>query len=63
VARGLSRLARLAGEAAFSPRVAPDRDDEAAGLTRELHRRLVRSASARQLASWAMLPRPGSRPS
>jgi transglutaminase-like putative cysteine protease len=56
--RGIVRLAGLATEAAFAPAVPATRADEAALVAREVHQRLFRSANARLLFRWAMMPRP-----
>jgi hypothetical protein len=58
---GIQRLAALATEAAFAPVVPPARAEEAALVAQEIHQRLFRSANARQLLRWAVLPRPGRR--
>jgi transglutaminase-like putative cysteine protease len=58
---GIRRLARLATEASFAPTVSPDRAGEAALVAREIHQRLFRSATGRQLLVWALRPRPGQR--
>jgi transglutaminase-like putative cysteine protease len=59
---GVRRLGRMATEAAFAPSVPPQRVREAKAVTREIHQGLFRSATARQLLVWALIPRPGLRP-
>jgi transglutaminase-like putative cysteine protease len=55
---GIERLAGLATEAAFAPTVSPQRPVEARLVAREIHQRLFRSATGRQLLLWAVNPRP-----
>jgi transglutaminase-like putative cysteine protease len=56
--RGIQRLAGLATEAAFAPAVPIERATEARLVAREIHQRLFRSATGRQLLRWAVSPRP-----
>ena len=56
---GVLRMAGLAREASFAPRAPSTRPDEAALVATEIHKRLFRSANARQLIAWAFLPIPG----
>jgi transglutaminase-like putative cysteine protease len=56
--RGVQRLAALATEAAFAARVPSQRAEEAGLVAREIHHRLFRSATGRQLLLWALNPRP-----
>ena len=58
---GVSRMAGLARQAAFSADVPLGTDLEAEAVAAEIHERLFRSANARQLLAWAFLPRPGRR--
>jgi transglutaminase-like putative cysteine protease len=55
---GVLRLAALATEAAFAPAVSSQRANEAGLVAREIHQRLFRSATGRQLLVWAFDPRP-----
>jgi transglutaminase-like putative cysteine protease len=55
---GVLRLADLATEAAFAPTVSSERAYEAGLVAREIHQRLFRSATGRQLLLWAFDPRP-----
>jgi transglutaminase-like putative cysteine protease len=55
---GIVRLAGLATEAAFAPTVSSERAEEARLVARQIHQRLFRSASGRQLVLWAVYPRP-----
>lgn len=55
---GVQRLALLATEAAFAPTVPPRRAQEAGLVAREIHHRLFRSATGRQLVLWVLNPRP-----
>jgi transglutaminase-like putative cysteine protease len=55
---GVQRLAGLATEAAFAPIVPPRRAQEAGLVAREIHHRLFRSATGRQLLLWVLNPRP-----
>jgi transglutaminase-like putative cysteine protease len=55
---GVQRLAALATEAAFAPTVAAPRAQEANLVAREIHHRLFRSATGRQLLLWGLNPRP-----
>jgi hypothetical protein len=48
----------LATEAAFAAGVPAQRAEEAGLVAREIHERLFRSASGRQLVLWALTPRP-----
>jgi transglutaminase-like putative cysteine protease len=59
---GVRRLGRLATEATFAPSVPSGRVREAKVVTREIHQGLFRSATARQLIVWALIPHPGLRP-
>ncbi len=59
---GVRRLGRLATEARFAPSVPADRAREAKSIAREIHQGLFRSATARQLIIWALIPHPGLRP-
>ncbi len=59
---GVRRLGRLATEATFARSVPVDRVREAKTIAREIHQGLFRSASARQLLVWALIPHPGLRP-
>jgi hypothetical protein len=59
---GVRRLGRLATEATFAPSVPADRAKQARGIAREIHQGLFRSATARQLLIWALIPHPGLRP-
>jgi transglutaminase-like putative cysteine protease len=59
---GVRRLGRLATEATFAPSVPAGRVREARSVAREIHQGLFRSATARQLTIWALIPRPGLRP-
>jgi transglutaminase-like putative cysteine protease len=56
---GVRRLGRLATEATFAPSVPAGRVREAKAIAREIHQGLFRSATARQLIVWALIPRPG----
>jgi transglutaminase-like putative cysteine protease len=56
---GVRRLAHLATEATFASAVPKARADEAAVVAREIHQGLFRSATARQLLMWALVPWPG----
>jgi transglutaminase-like putative cysteine protease len=58
---GITRLAGLATEAAFAKDVSSERAHEAALVAQEIHQRLFRSATARQLLRWAVVPRPAGR--
>jgi transglutaminase-like putative cysteine protease len=59
LAGGVLRLARLATEASFAA-VVPAGGPEQAGLVaREIHQRLLRAATGRQLVRWALFPQPG----
>jgi hypothetical protein len=60
--KGILRLAGLATEAAYAPSIEPGRAEEAAMVAGEIHQRLFRSATARQLLRWALTPRPQPRP-
>jgi transglutaminase-like putative cysteine protease len=55
---GIARLAGLATEASFAPTVSSQRAEEARLVARQIHQRLFRSASGRQLLMWAVYPRP-----
>jgi transglutaminase-like putative cysteine protease len=55
---GILRLAGLATEAAFAPTVPSQKAEEARLVARQIHQRLFRSASGRQLLLWAVNPRP-----
>jgi transglutaminase-like putative cysteine protease len=55
---GVLRLAALATEAAFAATVPSRRAEEAGLVAHEIHRRLFRSATGRQLLLWALNPRP-----
>ncbi len=59
---GVRRLGRLATEATFAPSVPAGRAREARVVAREIRQGLFRSASARQLIIWALIPHPGLRP-
>jgi transglutaminase-like putative cysteine protease len=58
---GLLRMAGLAREALFAPEIPASRPHEAALVATELHQLLFRAANARQLLTWAFLPRPHRR--
>ena len=55
---GVLRLAALATEAGFAATVPSQRAEEAGLVAHEIHRRLFRSATGRQLLLWALNPRP-----
>jgi transglutaminase-like putative cysteine protease len=55
---GVLRMAGMAREASFASEVPASRPHEAALVATELHQQLFRSANARQLLTWAFLPRP-----
>jgi hypothetical protein len=55
---GILRLAGLATEASFAPAVPAQRAEEAGLVAREIHQRMFRSATGRQLLLWAVYPRP-----
>jgi hypothetical protein len=55
---GVQRLAALATEAGFAPTVPAPRAEEANLVAREIHRRLFRAATGRQLLVWSLDPRP-----
>jgi hypothetical protein len=59
---GVRRLGRLATEATFAASVPAGRVREAKAVAREIHQGLFRSATARQLIVWALIPHPGLRP-
>jgi hypothetical protein len=56
---GVARMAAMAREAAFAPTVPAGRPHEAAEVAAEIRQRLVRTANARQLFAWLLLPRQG----
>jgi hypothetical protein len=56
--RGIIRLAGLATEASFAATVPSQRAEEADLVAHEIHQRLFRSATGRQLLLWAFTPRP-----
>jgi transglutaminase-like putative cysteine protease len=58
---GVRRMAGLAREATFAAEVPAGRQREAALVATEIHQRLFRSATARQLITWAFLQRPRRR--
>jgi transglutaminase-like putative cysteine protease len=58
---GVLRMAGLAREAAFAAEIPAGRPREAALVATEIHQRLFRSAKARQLLTWAFVPRPRRR--
>jgi hypothetical protein len=59
---GVRRLGRLATEATFAPSVPASRARDARSIAREIHQGLFRSATARQLVIWALIPHPGLPP-
>jgi hypothetical protein len=58
----LTRLAALAGVAAFAPSVPADAPDEARSLAGSIRDGIFRAASFRRRLVWAFVPRPGYRP-
>jgi hypothetical protein len=60
---GVLRMAGLAREASFAAEVPASRPREAALVATEIHQRLFRSATARQLLTWAFVQRPRRRAS
>ena len=59
---GVTRIAALATEAAFSPTVHAGAGLEAELVSREIRQRLMKRATARRLFMWALIQRPGRAP-
>jgi transglutaminase-like putative cysteine protease len=59
-ANGVRRLAVLASEALYAPRLDRNAPAEAAMVAAELRQRLFRRASARRLLLWALTQKPGA---
>jgi transglutaminase-like putative cysteine protease len=61
LARGVARLAGLARQAKFARQVPTSASAEAGEVAGEIRHGLFRTANARQLLVWAVVPRPGRR--
>jgi transglutaminase-like putative cysteine protease len=61
LARGVTRLARLARQAKFARQVPNSASVEALQVATEIRHLLFQTANGRQLLAWALVPRPGRR--